>query len=456
MFEDLVTLSSSEDEEDIEIVEERLNANQISSPRKINKIIEVLRKNGHVPLAAATKVRNVQFFSAQGPLRLDEVVGGEDGISWKKYKIKTVATVSHKRRKVESGGQPRPQPGGRLRQRFPNSRLPVLVKPRRKIIEQLRDQVEVMEVGRKYNPTEGLALRNSTTAVRSEDSPPHMEDRAGGTGASSDDGISSQEDFCPSPSYRDFSNLLAFESSEEEDVGVEDFSSNSSSSVTPGISTAEGSTQVRVYTDLLAIGFSEEEEELGLEKRPLGNHLETSPERKINHSRKLASPVCPASPQLELVTFSSEDEEEERISPEDLITFSNSEEVGRIFPKDFLSSDISEAAEKKRSEEERRPSEELQSSPGATQEAADLLGISRPSPEEEVRGEIMATPVSQISEGPSQHQSSPEVERPEEVPGGPPVSEPGCQGAREEAGISQREFLRYFGLVSHQEAEEER
>ena len=69
----------------------------------------------------------------------------------------------------------------------------------------------------------------------------------------------------------------------------------------------------------------------------------------------------------------------------------------------------------------------------------------------------MVTPVSQISQGPTQPQSSAEVERPEEVPAAPPVSEPGGQEGAEEAGLSQREFLwKAFGLCSHQEAEEER
>ena len=67
------------------------------------------------------------------------------------------------------------------------------------------------------------------------------------------------------------------------------------------------------------------------------------------------------------------------------------------------------------------------------------------------------TPVSQISQGPTQPQSSAEVERPEEVPAAPPVSEPGGQEGGEAAGLSQREFLRFgLGLCSHQEAEEER
>ena len=421
MFEELVTLTSSEDEEDIEIVDERLNTKKISSPSKINKIVEVLRKKGHVPITAATKVRSVRFFSTQGPLRLDEEVGGEEGISWKKYKVKTVAAVSHKRRKIQSGVEPRPRPVGGLRQRFPNSRLPVPVRPRRRITDQLREQ--------QYSSSEG-----------SEISPPHLEDRAGGTESASDVATSSQEDFSLSRSSRDFSNLLAFESSEEEEE--EDSEDFSPSSVTPNISKADGSPQVRDNTDIFAIGTFEEEE------GPVGNHLD----RKVNHRRTLAGP---ASPQLELLTLSWEDEDEP-------ITSSNSEEEGRIFTVEFLGCDISEAAEKKKSEKERRPNEQHQSSPvgpGPTEEAAELLGISRSSQEEEEEegGDKLVTPVSQISQGPTQPQSSAEVERPEEVPAAPPVSEPGGQEGAEEAGLSQREFLwKAFGLCSHQEAEEER
>ena len=62
MSEELLTLSSSDEEEDIKIVEEK-----ISSPRKVKKIqqiVEDLLRQGYVPRAAAAKVRNVQFFFA--------------------------------------------------------------------------------------------------------------------------------------------------------------------------------------------------------------------------------------------------------------------------------------------------------------------------------------------------------------------------------------------------------
>ena len=70
MFEELLTVSSNEeDDDDIKIVEERLNeGRRISSPRKIQEIVSVLSQQGHLPRVAAAKVRNVQFFSAQGPL----------------------------------------------------------------------------------------------------------------------------------------------------------------------------------------------------------------------------------------------------------------------------------------------------------------------------------------------------------------------------------------------------
>ena len=72
MFEELLPLSSSDDEE-IEIIEERLNTvKQIQSPSKVKKLVEDLSKKGHLPVAAAVKVRSIQFFSGQGPLSLDE------------------------------------------------------------------------------------------------------------------------------------------------------------------------------------------------------------------------------------------------------------------------------------------------------------------------------------------------------------------------------------------------
>ena len=70
MSEELLTLSSSEEEEDIKIVEEK-----ISFPGKVKKIqqvVEDLHRQGHFPRAAASKVRNVQLLSAQGALSLEE------------------------------------------------------------------------------------------------------------------------------------------------------------------------------------------------------------------------------------------------------------------------------------------------------------------------------------------------------------------------------------------------
>ena len=163
-----MTLSSSEDEEDIKIVEERLNAHRkISSPskvKKIKKIVEVLSQQGHVPVAAAAKVRNVQFFSAQGALSLEE---GEEGMRKKKYKIKTMAVAaSRKRKKTESGVQPRPRPGIGLSQKFPESRLPV--RQRRDITYQLRDQEgdssSGLRVDEDSQPTRAVRREDRTTS----------------------------------------------------------------------------------------------------------------------------------------------------------------------------------------------------------------------------------------------------------------------------------------------------
>ena len=261
MFEELVTLSSSEDEEDIKIVEERLTTGkQISSPSKIKKIKEIvedLRKQGHVPVATAAKVRNIQFFSGQEPLSLEE---GEEVMRRRKYKIKTVpVSVAHKRRNIEGRVQPRPQPGGGQSQRFPNSRLPVPVKPRRKITDQLRDQVEVEEGGRREET--GVQNKNITTstAVRREVTPRHRKDRTG-AGTALEDGTSSQEDL--------FSNLVAFDTSEDEEEEEEEegisISPGGSTFVTPQISTGEDNAQIRDFMNLVTLDTSEDEEELEL------------------------------------------------------------------------------------------------------------------------------------------------------------------------------------------------
>ena len=465
MFEDLLTVSSSEEEEeegDIKIVEERLNAHRkISSPskmKKIKKIVEVLSQQGHVPVSAAAKVRNVQFFSAQGALSLEE---GEERMR-KKYKVKTTAVaVSRKRKKAESGVQPRPRPGVGLSQKWPNSRLPVPVKQRRNITYQLRDQVGE-EVGREQDhSSSGMRLsedsqpartvgreKEISSEVSSGASPRHREDRAGGAVSAKGHLASSQVDLRPGGAYGVW-DLLAINTSEEEEEEEEDLNLGSSSSFAANTSGAEclAQTKARFYTDLL-------EEEEG---RELGNLQEFSPGLTLTSS---------ASPGQELLALSSEDEEqeEERIFP-DLLPFSSSEdeEDEKILSKDLPSSDISEETVVEQEPHTTSPSadslavpprrqgraeEEHQASPELPVTAGLLSGL-RPSLEEEEEEEGQMK-VPEVSEDPGKSQSSTG-----EVPVSPPVRQEGGRG-RPPSDLSQAEFLRFFGLVSHQEAEQRR
>ena len=81
----------------------------------------------------------------------------------KKYKI-TMVSMSSKRRKLGSSVQSPPQSDVGQRQRFPSSRLPVPVKEKRKITDQLRGQVEE-EVGREL-----LSMRIEADVQRSQHS----------------------------------------------------------------------------------------------------------------------------------------------------------------------------------------------------------------------------------------------------------------------------------------------
>ena len=156
MFEDLLSLSSSEEKDDIEIVEEGLGVGkQISSPRKIEQIVNDIRKQGHVPTTTAVKVRNIKFFTAKGPLSLAEVVDGEGNMKWR-YKINTVMALSNKRRKIEMGVQPQLQPD------VPSSLLPL----RKKITDQLKDQVGG---GRQNSDGVDMDLLASNTSKKEEE-----------------------------------------------------------------------------------------------------------------------------------------------------------------------------------------------------------------------------------------------------------------------------------------------
>ena len=111
MFEELLTVSSDEEEEDIKIVGEKLkDSKHISTPSKVQKmkqIVDVLSKQGHVPLEAAAKVRNIQFFSSQGPLSLEEGGGGADHLQLRRSQRKKWAVrreISPHDREGRAGG----------------------------------------------------------------------------------------------------------------------------------------------------------------------------------------------------------------------------------------------------------------------------------------------------------------------------------------------------------------
>ena len=410
MFEELLTVSSDEEEEDIKIVEEKLkDSKHISTPSKVKKmkqIVDVLSKQGHVPFEAAAKVRNIQFFSSQGPLSLEE---GEVEMRTKKVKIKTTV-VSHKRRKIVSVVQPRPQPGVGVRQRLHNSRLPVAVKQRRNI-DQLRDQVGEEQNTSSSGVAVGEDSQGKKWAVRREISPHDREGTAD---------LANSQDLSPSGSRA--WELLAFDNSEEkEEVEESSSSSRSPSPVAANIATAEGSTRPRDYKELLAVNSSDEEERYLGDLRPEGA------------SGLSLAPPASFDPLLELSFSSEEEEEQKRILPEDLIAFSalEEEEPERILSQDLHSCDISEEtvvvtpSDALTPGRKVRSGEKLQSS----QEAA-RLSITRPSQvEEEKEGE-----------------GGGELE----------VSEVIGVSQEEGANLSQVEFLRLFRLCSHREAEERR